>query len=108
MRGLMTAVIGMGILIAVGTTVLVVLLVQRMSSAPAPNASAVVAGPPASAASTTEAAAAMLDEPVGTHIAGVSLAGERLAVQLAGGGPDRVVILDTRTSRVVARAALAR
>lgn len=108
MRGLMTAVIGMGILIAVGTTVLVVLLVQRMSSAPAPIASAVVAGPVASGGGASEAAAALLDEPVGTHIVGASLAGERLAVQLAGGGPDRIIIVDLRTSRIVARAALAR
>jgi len=104
----MTAVIGMGILIAVGTTVLVVLLVQRMSAAPAPIASATVSAPAATAGTAADTGAAMLDEPAGTHIAGVSLAGERLAVQLAGGGPDRVAIVDTRTGRVVARAALAR
>ncbi|MDP9095258.1 MAG: hypothetical protein M3N26_01665 [Pseudomonadota bacterium] len=104
MRGLMTAVIGMGILIAVGATVLVVLLVQRMSSAATPNASAVIAAPAMSQAES----ALVLDEPVGTHIASVSLTGERLAVQLAGGGPDRVVIVDTRSGRVAARTALAR
>ncbi|MGI4798147.1 MAG: hypothetical protein ACRYG8_29705 [Janthinobacterium lividum] len=108
MRGLMTAVIGMGILIAVGTTVLVVLLVQRMSAAPAPIASAAVTAPATTAGNAADPGAAMLDEPAGTHIAGVSLAGERLAVQLAGGGPDRVAIVDMRTGRVVARAALAR
>jgi len=104
----MTAVIGMGILIAVGTTVLVVLLVQRMSAAPAPIASTAVSAPAATAGTAADTGAAMLDEPAGTHIAGVSLAGERLAVQLAGGGPDRVAVVDTRTGRVVARAALAR
>lgn len=103
----MAAVIGMGILIAVGATVLVVLLVQRMSSAAGPNASAVVTAPAARVAETVEAAAAVLDEPAGTRIAGVSLAGERMAVQLAGGGPDRIVIVDTRTGRIAARAALA-
>ncbi len=50
---------------------------------------------------------AMLDEPAGTHIAGVSTSADRLAMQLQGGGPDRVVVVDLRTGRVVARAALA-
>lgn len=104
----MAAVIGMGILIAVGATVLVVLLVQRMSSAATPNASAVVASPATRVVESAEAAAAVLDEPAGTRISGVSLAGERMAVQLAGGGPDRIVIVDTRTGRIAARAALAR
>ena len=106
MRGLMTAVIGMGILIAVGATVLVVLLVQRMSSAVAPNASAVIASPVVVTGAMETAA--VLDEPAGTHIAALSLGGDRLAVQLAGGGPDRIVILDMRTGRIAARAALAR
>jgi hypothetical protein len=104
----MTAVIGMGILIAVGATVLVVLLVQRMSSTATPNASAVVAAPATRVVESAEAAATVLDEPAGTRIAGVSLAGERIAVQLAGGGPDRIVIVDVRTGRIAARAALAR
>lgn len=106
MRGLMTAVIGMGVLIVAGVTVLVVVMVQRMSSPPAPNASAVVASAPSPP--VTDATAALIDEPAGTRISAVSLAGDRLAVQLAGGGPDRVVIMDTRTGRVIARAALAR
>ncbi len=100
----MTAVIGMGVLIAVGATVLVVLLVQRMSSAAAPNASTIATAP---ATITANAAEAMLDEPAGTHIAWSSLAGERLAVQLTGGGPDRIFIVDTRSGRVMARVSLA-
>ena len=100
MRGLKAAVIGMGILIVVGVTALVVVMVQRMSATGSPNASAIApaAGP---------ASVALLDEPAGTRIAATSLAGDRLAVQLSGAGPDRVVVVDLRTGRTVARAALA-
>ena len=90
MAALKAAVIVMGLLIVAGVTVIVVTLVQRMSAPPMP-----------ASVQTT------LDEPAGTHIAAVSAAAERLAVQLQGGGPDRVVVLDLRTGRVVARAALA-
>jgi len=98
-RGLMAAVIGMGILIVAGVTVLVVVMVQRMSVPPPPIASAVVADP---------AAEHPLDETAGTRIAGMSLAGDHLALQLAGGGPDRVVVVDTRTGRIILRTGLAR
>ena len=99
MRGLMAAVIGMGVLIVAGVTVLVVVMVQRMSAPPAPIASAVVTAP---------AAETLIDEPAGTRVATISLAGDHLALQLNGGGPDRVVVVDTRTGRIVARTALAR
>ena len=90
MRGLRAAVVVMGILIVAGTAVIVVTLVQRMSSGPAAIASAV------------------LDEPAGTHIAGMSLSPDRLALQLQGGGPDRVVVVDTKAGRVLGRVSLAR
>ena len=102
MRGLMAAVIGMGILIVAGVTVLVVVMVQRMSSPPPPNASVVAAIPGVVPVTN------LSDEPVGTRIAAITLAGDRLALQLAGGGPDRVVVLDARTGRVLARTGLAR
>ena len=94
----MAAVIGMGILIVAGVTVLVLLMVQRMSAATAPIASAPMA--------STPVAHSTLDEPVGTRIVGTSVGGDRLAVQLGGGGPDRIVIVDTRLGRVIARIAL--
>jgi hypothetical protein len=50
----------------------------------------------------------VLDEPAGTHIAGVSMLPDRLAVQLQGGGPDRVVVVDSRSGRVIARVGLSR
>ena len=90
MAALKAAVVVMGVLIIAGVAVIAAVIVQR-----------VLASPPASVA-------ALLDEPAGTRIAGVSAASDRLAMRLEGGGPDRVVVVDLRTGRVVARAALAR
>ena len=88
----------MGVLILGGTALLVVVITQRMSGAGRPAASA----PSIGAAATN----AVLDESPGTHIASASLGGDRMAVTLQGGGPDRVVILDVRSGRVVARVGL--
>jgi len=92
MRALKVLVIVMGILIVVATTVLIVLIVHRLSSAP-------VAGQAA-------AISAQLDEPAGSRIVTIVSAGDRLAIQLQGGGPDRVVLLDPRSGAVVGRIAL--
>lgn len=91
MRVLQAAVIVMGVLIVAGVATIVVTIVTRMS------------GPGGGAAVLS-----LLDEPEGTHIAGASVAGDRVAVQLQGGGPDRVVVVDTRGGRVIARIGLAR
>jgi hypothetical protein len=80
----------MGVLIVVGTLSLVVVLAKRMSAASAPIASV------------------MLDEPSGTRIAGASASADRIAVQLEGGGPDRVVLVDMKSGRVLGHVALAR
>ena len=98
----MVAVIGMGILIVAGVTALVFVMVERMSAAPLPIASAPIASVPSGAVITS----ALLDEPAGTHIVGSSIGGDRLAVQLGGGGPDRIVIVDTRAGRVIGRVSL--
>ena len=90
MRALKVAVVLMGVLIVGGIVTLFAVLAQRMSSGAGPIASAV------------------LDEPIGTHIAGTSAAPDRLMVHLQGGGPDRVVVLDTKTGRVLGRVGLAR
>ena len=81
MRGLMAAVIGMGVLIVAGVAVLVVTVVHRLGSQPA-------------------LAAQSLDEPPGTHLQQIAPAGDRLAILLTGGGPDRVILLDPRTGAV--------
>jgi hypothetical protein len=91
MRALQVAVVVMAVLIVAGVATLAVVIVQRVSGA-----------------GRDGGAQAVLDEPAGTRIAGIAAAADRLAVQLQGGGPDRVVVLDTRTGRVLARAGLAR
>jgi hypothetical protein len=88
-RALLAAVIGMGVLIVLGVGVIGVTIARRMAAAPG-------------------GAAAVLDEPAGTRIAAVAGAGERLAVLLQGGGPDRVVLVDPRTGAVSGRVGLAR
>jgi hypothetical protein len=95
MRALKIAVIVMGLLIVAGTVALVVGVVRR-SSAP-------VASMPLPASVT-----ALLDEPAGTRIAGIVAVRDRLAVQLQGGGVDRVVLIDTATGTVAGRISLSR
>lgn len=77
----------MGVLIVAGVVGLGVVISQRMST-------------------PKLAAAAPLDEPAGTRIAQLSAAGDRVALLLQGGGPDRVVVLDLRSGLVTARAGL--
>jgi hypothetical protein len=90
MRFLKVLTIGMGVLIVVATTVLVILIARRIGGV----------GPgPASVA-------VLLDEPAGTRIAGIASAGDRLAVRLQGGGSDRVVLVDPRTGAVAGRIGL--
>lgn len=79
------AVVAMGVLIVAGVVTLMVLIVRRVTPAGG------------------HAAAVMLGEPAGTGIAGTALSGDRMAVQLRGGGPDRIVVLDAASGRVVAR-----
>jgi hypothetical protein len=90
LAALKVAVAVMSVLIVVGVVVLAVTVARRLSG---PRA---VAGPLA------------LDEPAGTALEGVALAGDRMAVRLRGGGPDRVVVIDLRDGRVAARVGLAR
>ncbi|MCW3473937.1 hypothetical protein [Limobrevibacterium gyesilva] len=87
---LKVAVVVMGVMIVAGVATLAVVLAQRVLAVPGP------------------AAQAVLDEPEGTRIVGVSALPDRLALQLQGGGPDRVVVVDLRSGRVLGRAALAR
>ena len=90
MQALKVAVVVMGVLIVAGVAVLAVTLVTRISGRPGPIASVV------------------LDEPPGTRIAGVAMSADRLGVTLQGGGPDRIVIVDTRQGRVLGHVGLAR
>jgi hypothetical protein len=93
-RALLGLVIGMGALIVAGVVVIGVTVVHRMSAAI----------PPVAAASRP----VTLDEPAGSHIVQAAEAGGRLTAVLQGGGPDRVLVVDLGSGRVVARVALAR
>jgi hypothetical protein len=96
MRALKVAVIVMGVLIVGGTGTLIAVVAHRIS-APARVGGAL----PASIA-------AVLDEPAGTRIAGIAAVRDRLAVQLQGGGVDRVVLIDPATGAVAGRISLMR
>jgi hypothetical protein len=91
MRGLLVLVVVMGVLIVAGTATVAVTILHRMTPR--------LAGP---------MPAVTLAEPAGTHIVTVAPLGDRLAVVLQGGGPDRVVILDPATGRDLGRISLAR
>ena len=95
MRALKIAVMVMGVLIVLGTAGLVVGIARR-SVAPV--------GCRLPAASWLS----VLDEPAGTRIAGIAAVSDRLAVQLQGGGADRVVLIDPTTGAVAGRISLAR
>lgn len=94
MRALKILVVVMGVLIIAGTVTLGVVIVRRMGGS----------GEPASASALLR----QLDEPSGTTIAAMALSPDRLAIQLRGGGPDRVVLIDPRNGATVARVALTR
>ncbi len=92
MRILTAATIGMGVLILLGTTVLIVTIVRRASVPAAP-------GP---------AFTRRLDAAPGSTIIGVAGAGGRIAVALHGDGPDRVVLIDPRDGRMAGQVVLGR
>ena len=89
MRFLKVVTIVMGVLIVLATTVLIVVIARRLAAPSVPVVASV-----------------LLDEPSGTHIAGIAPVGDRLAVQLQGGGPDRVVLLDARSGAIIGRIGL--
>lgn len=90
MRLLRAITIGMGVLILIATTVLVVVIARRLSR---PNAD-------------QHHLALVLNEPAGTRIAGIAATGDRLMALLQGGGTDRIVLIDLRTGEVVGSVAL--
>ena len=93
MRALQAAVIAMGVLIVIATAAMIALVVHRATTRRAP--------------AQPEVARLVLNEPPGTRIARSEAAGERLVLQLTGGGPDRVVVLNLRDGAVLARIGLA-
>jgi hypothetical protein len=110
MRALKIATIIMGVLIILGTTGLIIGVARRSASPSSTSVVAVPASPASSAAVSALPASvsAVLDEPIGTRIAGIVAVRDRLAVQLQGGGVDRVVLVDPATGVVSGRISLAR
>jgi hypothetical protein len=87
MQALRVLVVVMGVMIVAGTVALGVVLAQRMGGG---------------GAAAREWSLA-LDEPAGTQVAAAAASGDGLALTLRGGGPERVVVLDARTGRVLGR-----
>ena len=87
LRALKVAVVAMGVLIVAGVATLATMIVRRVAPSP------------------TEARAVRLGEPSGTAVASATLAGDRVLLTLHGGGPDRLVVLDLASGRVLARIA---
>jgi hypothetical protein len=109
-RALKVAVVVMGLVIVIGTGVLVAVIVKRVTQSHIGGQAArtePVRVPPVLGGTEPSVGGAVLDEPAGTHIVAVAGYAEGLAVTLSGGGPDRVVLLD-RDLRVVGRVGLAR
>ncbi len=88
---LKVAVVVMGVLIVVGTGTLIALVAMR---AAAPT------GLPG-------VFTAVLQEPEGARIVGIAALADRLALQVQGGGTDRVVLVDPKTGAVAGRISLA-
>ncbi len=101
-RALLALVIVMGVLIVLGTSVLVLVVVHRLTH-------------PGSALEThvrfpaRAGTAALADEPPGTRITAlVRQSDTTLAIALTGGGPDRVLIWDLASGRAAAEIRLGR
>ena len=93
-RAVKIAAIVMGVLIVLGTAVLIVMVVRRGTSG--------AAAPPDPVFSS------VLEEAPGTTIVTIVPVRDRLAVQLHGGGPDRILIVDPGTGAVTGRVAISR
>ena len=89
MRALVTLVTVMGVLIVAGVIGIAVTIAHRLGGA-------------------SMRAETFLEEPAGTRMGGVAVSADRMAVVLSGGGPDRLVLINTRDGRVVGRVGLAR
>jgi len=92
MRSLLVAVIVMGVLIVAGVATIVVTIVERAAGSSAAPLSQPI----------------LLSEPAGSRIAAIAAAPDRVVLQLQGGGPDRIVVLDGRNGQVLFRAAVSK
>jgi hypothetical protein len=97
MRWLKALVIGMGILIVVGTVVMAVMLARRSG----PDGEAAGAAPAAAnGGSAAVVARRRIVLPAGARVVETVLDGDRVALRIAlANGAERVVIIDIRTGR---------
>jgi hypothetical protein len=93
LRGLKAAVGIMGVLIVIGTTVVVGTIIHRLYAriSPPPPMAAPLAVPAAPGLPMASAAASLLP---GEHIAGIAAAGADVAIWVAGPQGERVLLLD--------------
>ncbi|GBR20188.1 hypothetical protein LV564_11195 [Komagataeibacter nataicola] len=108
-RALLAAVIGMGVLLFLGSLALVGVLVHRMMHpAPPPAATMAVAGPVVAGPDMPAQAALVVDEPPGTAVRSVTARADGLlAVALTGGGvAERIIVWDPAARRITARLVL--
>ncbi|GAB6967858.1 hypothetical protein JCM25156A_18950 [Komagataeibacter kakiaceti JCM 25156] len=108
-RALLAAVIGMGVLLFVGSLGLVGVLVHRMMHPRAETAHLAAPAPAMVAAGKGEYGDLMLDEPSGTRIESVAARPDGMVVAVLAGGDraGRVIIWDPAGRRIVARLVLA-
>jgi len=111
LRGLKAAVGGMGLLIVIGTTVVVGTIIHRLyarESAPPPMVAA-LGVPAAPVVASTAGASPPADGvalPAGSHISGIASAGADVAVWVTGPAGDQLWLVNPQTgARYVALAA---
>jgi hypothetical protein len=92
MRTLKIVTIAMAVMIVAGVVILGVTIMRRLN------------GPPGGMAFVANI---VLDEPAGTRLVTFTSLPDRLAVQLQGGGPDRILFIDPRSGQSIGRVALA-
>lgn len=96
-RPLLMVVIGLGALVVLATTVVIVKVVKDIISGHPHSTQTVSSGmQPDTIALTTN----MLSQPEGSHIVTITGIGDRLSVLINGGGPDRILFVDPATGRV--------
>jgi hypothetical protein len=93
LRGLKILVVGMGVLIVLGTALVIGVVVHRMT---APHAQAVQIAAPVEGASAIAGAALAKGE----HISAIAAAGPDLAIWVSGPAGDRIMVLDPVTGAV--------
>lgn len=108
-RALLAAVIVMGVMILLGTAVVIGVVISRAIHRPQASSLVAAAAPPR-VDRAAPAPPTVLDQPPGTRIISVTRQSDTLlAVTLGGGGgSDRLLIWDTATGHVVASLALNR